>query len=86
MTWEIVVGIIALAGFIGSVATWISKLAKTLGVLDATLRVLDATIKELKENEKRTHEKLFAKVDEHEKQLGDHETRIQILENIKEEK
>ena len=72
MTWEIVVGIIALAGFIGSVAKWISKLAKTLGVLDATLRVLDATIKELKENEKRAHEKLFGKVEEHEKRLGDH--------------
>ena len=55
-------------------------------MLDATLRVLDATIKELKANEKRTHEKLFGKVDEHEKRLGDHETRIQILENIKEEK
>lgn len=81
MTWEIVVGIIALVGFVGSIATWISKLSKTLGVLDTTLRVLDSTIKDFKRSSHETHAKLFGKVDEHERMLGEHEVRIKILED-----
>lgn len=46
MTCEIVVGIIALVGFIGTVGTWISKLSKTFGILENTIGILNRTIDE----------------------------------------
>lgn len=80
MSWEIVLGIIALVGFVGSVATWISKLSKTLGVLESTIKVLNETISEFKHNSHSVHEKIFDRLSEDEKTLGDHEGRIKILE------
>ncbi|MBQ4064949.1 MAG: hypothetical protein IJD10_02500 [Clostridia bacterium] len=80
MTWEIVLGIIALAGFVGSVATWISKLSKTLGVLESTIKVLNETISEFKRSSHSTHEKIFERLTEDEKTLENHEGRILSLE------
>lgn len=83
MTWEIVLGIIALVGFVGSVATWISKLSKTLGVLESTIKVLNETISEFKHNSHSTHEKIFERLTDDEKTLQNHEGRIQSLERRK---
>jgi hypothetical protein len=80
MTWEIVLGIIALVGFVGSVATWISKLSKTLGVLESTIKVLNETISEFKKNSHSTHEKIFERLTDDEMTLQNHEGRIQNLE------
>ena len=80
MTWEILLGIIAMVGFVGSVATWISKLAKTLGILENTIKVLNEPIAEFKQNSHSTHEKIFVRLTENEKILENHESRIQRLE------
>ncbi len=80
MTWEIVLGIIAMAGFAASVASWVSKLGKTLGVLESTIKTLNETISEFKQNSHVTHEKLFERLTEDEKILENHEGRIQCLE------
>lgn len=84
MTWEIVVGIIALVGFIGSIGVWVSKLSTTLATLSTTIELLVNTVKEFKSNSHDTHTKLFEKIGEHSIMLSDHETRIKILENKEE--
>ena len=81
MTWEIALGIFALVTFIGTVGMWISKLSKTLGILENTIGTLNTTISDLKRNSHATHEKLFERLTEDEKQLENHELRIQGLEN-----
>lgn len=81
MTWEIVLGIIALFGFIGTVGTWISKLSKTLGILENTIGILNRTIDEFKKNSHLTHEKLFDRLTKDEKAIENHEVRIRDLEN-----
>ena len=80
MTWEIVLGIIALMGFIGTVGTWISKLSKTLGILENTIGILNRTIDEFKKSNRTTHEKLFERLTENEKTIENHEGRIKNLE------
>jgi len=80
MTWEIMLGIIALVGFVGSVASWISKLSRALATLDATIKALNEVIRELKANSHETHSRLFAKQEEHERRLGEHDVRIKSLE------
>ena len=74
MTWEIVVGIIALCGFVASVASWVSKLSKTLASLQITLDALNKTLDEFKESNRESHRKFYD-------QLGQHEIRIQRLED-----
>lgn len=81
MTWEIVVGIIALVGFVGSIAAGASKLSKTLGILENTIGILNRTIDEFKRNSHVTHEKLFERLTKNEKTLENHEVRIKDLEN-----
>lgn len=80
MSWEIMVGIIALVGFIGTVGTWISKLSKTLGILENTIGILNRTIDEFKTNSSQTHEKMFDRITKDEMTIENHEVRIKDLE------
>lgn len=84
MTWEIVLGIIALVGFVGSIGVWVSKLSTTLATLSTTIELLVNTVKEFKANSHETHTTLFEKIGEHTTMLSDHEVRIKILENKEE--
>ena len=83
MTWEIVLGLIALISFVGSVAAWISKLAKTLGILENTIQTLNKVLDEMKANSHTTHKELFRKYSDHDRLLLNHEGRIRNLENTK---
>ena len=69
MSWEIVAGIIALVGFIGTVAAWVSKLSHTLTSLEMTLKALQEVLSELKENNKESHKEFYHKLDDHEKRI-----------------
>ena len=80
MTWEIVLGVIALSGFVGSVAAWISKLSKTLGILENTIKTLNKVLDEMKINSHDTHKELFRKFQGHDHLLSNHEGRIKSLE------
>lgn len=73
MTWEIVLGIIALVGFVGTIATYASKQSGILSKLEATLNALNATLEELKENNRASHKDIYSKLD-------NHDTRISKLE------
>lgn len=75
MSWEIVVGIIALVGFLGTVSSWVWKLSGTLTRLGEGLNSLSDFKARAKEEHREIHET-----------LDNHEVRIHDLEqkNIKE--
>lgn len=73
VTWEIVLGIIALVGFVGSIATYVSKQASVLSKLETTLAALNMTLEELKDSNRSSHKDIYNK-------LGDHDKRISKLE------
>lgn len=73
MTWEIVLGIISLCGFVGTIAAYAGKQASVLAKLEATLKALNTTLEELKENNKQSHKDIY-------KKLGEHNDRIIKLE------
>lgn len=80
MTWEIFLGISALVAFVGSIGGIVFKLSKTLAILETTIRTLADTLKDFKVNSHQTHQTLFTKVENQEKRIDKHETRITILE------
>ncbi len=73
MTWEIVVGIIALVGFLITIGTMVGKLVQTLTRLDITLKALAAEDKANAERSKADRREIH-------RQLDDHELRIHDLE------
>ena len=73
MTWEIVLGLIALVGFIISVGAIIAKASQMFATLNASINMLTETLKEFKKDSKSDRKELHDMVD-------DHETRIVILE------
>ena len=70
MTWEIVLGIIALCGFVCSVAAYASKLSRVLATLDTTIKLLDITIKEFKKSSHETHKELYSKLEKSEQKIN----------------
>lgn len=83
MNWEIALGVIALLGFAGSIATWVSKLSKTLAVLETTINTLNKVISELKNNSHDTHKEMFQRINKNERVLENHEGRLKNLEKVK---
>lgn len=85
--WTVVSVIIALVGLFFTVGNPILKLNGNITMLNANIQQNSKEIaenkKELKEQREKAHEshqKLWDKNDEQDKILGDHETRIAILE------
>ena len=70
MTWEIVLGIIALVGFVSTIATYASKQSSILSKLEATLTALNNTLEELKENNRASHKDIYNKIGEHDKRIS----------------
>lgn len=88
--WTIVTVIIAIVGLIGTVAVPLMKNTKAMTQLYEQLKLLAYRIgeeeKDLEEFKKKAsdrNEKIFTELDEHTERLGDHEHRIQNLENQK---
>lgn len=78
MTWEIVTGIIAFAGFIITTMTIASKQSGIMAKLEATLQALNETLEELKENNRASHKDIYNKLGDHEKRVGAIETKMKI--------
>ena len=83
MTWEIVAGIITLAGFAGLVIGWTSKIAGTLSQLSTAVDNLNDTVKEFKGDQNALiehvghHDVMFAKYDV---LIGKHDEQIKDLQ------
>lgn len=73
MTWEIALGIFALAAFVISVGAIIAKASHMFATLNASINMLTETLKEFKKDSKADRKELHDKVE-------DHETRIKTLE------
>ena len=85
--WDVVTVIIAIVGLIGTVAVPLAKNTKAMTDLSGQLEKLsyrvglsEKDLEDFKAKASDRHGKIFAELDEHEKQLGDHEFRIQNLE------
>ena len=80
MTWEIVVGIIALAGFVISIGAPLFKLSAILTRLDVTVKDMQAANADDRKIKEAEHKEMYDTLDEHGKTLADHEMRIHDLE------
>ena len=70
MTWEIVLGIIALAGFVGSVAAYASKQGSVLAKLEATLKALNKTLEDLKGSNRSAHKDIYDRLTSHDGRIA----------------
>lgn len=71
MSWEIVLGIIALVGFLGTVSTWVWKLAGTLTKLGEGL----TSLSDFKNTAAKEHKEIHETLDDHEIRIHDLEKR-----------
>ena len=79
MSWEIVLGIIALCGAGVTLGGVLAKLIHTLTRLDVTLTALDKTVGEDKSANEREHSAIHNKLDDHEGRIKHIEFKEGIL-------
>jgi len=79
VTWEIVAGLISLAGFLITFCTVISKNT-------AAMTKLETTLNEFRRNSDVVHGELKRRVDKHGEEIDEHERRIIHLEDWKKTK
>lgn len=80
MTWEIVIGIIALFGFIVSVVTPISKLTKIMTELNFSVLGLKEAMNHISTKNTESHRRIWEHSEEQDVKLEDHEKRITKME------
>lgn len=84
MTWEILAALITIVGCLVTLGTVLvkvtNKLTQTLTGLDDTLKHLQRELNDFKSANKESHSRIYSRLDEHDKTLEDHETRIHDLE------
>lgn len=80
MTWEIFLGIVALVGFIISVATPLMKLSKTMTELNINMQNLNQAMNVLTANNTESHRRIWAHNEEQDEKIENHEKRITKIE------
>ena len=80
MTWEIFLGISALASFVIAIGTIVFKASKVLASLEATVNGLSETLKDFKKDSKSDRKELHDKIDDHEQRIGKLEVRADMHE------
>lgn len=78
--WEVFGVIVTLVGFAIAIGTPIIKLNTSITKLIEGLHNLGEGMDELTEKNSKSHERIWKHNDEQDKQLGNHETRITLLE------
>lgn len=76
MTWEIVVGIIALVGFVASIGGMVWKLATLISDLKATVKELSTVIGTLRGENATEHTSFRNQLTDHEKRIGHLEGKV----------
>lgn len=79
MTWEIVTGLITLAGIAVTLGTVLAKLIRTLTKLDVTLTALDKSVGEDRRVNGEEHADMRNKLENHEGRI----TKLEFKEGIK---
>ena len=80
MEWDMVGVIVVLAGLAGTVCVPVVNLTKAISSLTATCKALETRVAAMEEKSSRNHQRLWAKNEEQDGRLNDHETRIVRLE------
>lgn len=80
MTWEIVVGIITLFGFLVSVITPLTKLTKIMTELTISVEGLKEAIKQMGDKNTESHRRIWEHNTEQDELLENHEKRITKIE------
>lgn len=80
MTWEIVVGIITLFGFLVSVVTPLTKLTKIMTELTISVEGLKEAIKQMGDKNTESHKRIWEHNTEQDELLENHEKRITKIE------
>lgn len=80
MTWEIVVGIMALFGFLVSVITPLTKLTKIMTELTISVEGLKEAIKQMGDKNTESHRRIWEHNTEQDELLENHEKRITKIE------
>lgn len=86
--WSVVTVLIAIVGLFATVSAPIISLNKNIATLNAEMKRSNARLdkhdlafKEQQASAHESHQKLWEKNNEQDKVLGDHETRIRVLES-----
>jgi sensor histidine kinase YesM len=80
MTWEIVVGITVLLGFVISIGAPLFKLSSILTRLDVTVKDMQEANPADRKCKEAEHKEIFDTLDDHERKWNNHEMRIHDLE------
>lgn len=80
MTWEIVVGIIALFSFLVSVITPLTKLIRIMTELTISVEGLKEAIKQMGDKNTESHRRIWEHNTEQDELLENHEKRITKIE------
>lgn len=80
MTWEIVLGIIALFGFIVSIVTPILKLTKIMTELNFSVEGLKDAVNQMSIKNTESHRRIWEHNEEQDKVIDDHERRLIKIE------
>lgn len=78
--WGVVSVIITLVGFIAVIIPPILKLNGTIVSLRDSVNHLDASLKDLIHTNTKDHRRIWDNMEEQEKMLHNHETRIEVVE------
>ncbi|MBP5729552.1 MAG: hypothetical protein J6Y48_20995 [Clostridia bacterium] len=85
MEWTVVVVLVALVGLVISVLTPAIKLNTSVTRLSTLVDSLNNKLSTMENNNSEAHRRLWSELDEHKSALGNHETRITVLESKKRE-
>ena len=85
MEWTVVVVLVALVGLVISVLTPAIKLNTSVTRLSTLVDSLNNKLSTMENNNSEAHRRLWSELDEHKSALGNHETRITVLERTKRE-
>lgn len=90
MTWEIVLGLITFFGFIITVVSLAVKLTASIAQINEAVKNFNTVVTELKEDNRISCAKLDKRLEGFDRrldkisdQIGDHETRIKIIEETR---
>ena len=80
MTWEIFLGIVALVGFVITLATPLMKLSKTMTELNINMQNLNKAMNVLTTNNTESHRRIWQHNEEQDEKIENHEKRITKIE------
>lgn len=78
--WGVVGVIIAVVGLIVTICGPLVKLISSISKLNTTIEILGKTVREMETSSHESHKRLWEHNEVQDKQIANHETRLQIIE------